>query len=85
MRHTEGLFEASESRRPHTCMDFAHAHGSVHCQDRLEKALSSHLSMTLRFCVREVKAKAELKNAPPSQHAHRAPHQKLGYLLVLGI
>lgn len=66
-------------------MDYAHAHGSVHCQVWLEKALSSHLSVTLRFCVREVKAKAELKNAPSSQQAHRASHQKLGYLLVLGI
>lgn len=85
MRYTEGLFEASESRRPHACMDCAHAQGSVHCQERLGKALSSHLSMTLRFYVREVKAKAELKNAPRSQPTHRASHQKLGYLLVLGI
>ena len=60
-----------------------------HAQGRTEKALASHLWLTLRFCKRRkgrirtvVNCIRELNSC---QHTHKAPWQKLEDLLIPGV
>lgn len=83
------------TRKGHTyAQGCAHVQGHAHAQESIEKALSSHLRLSLQTLtsdsIQEMKAKAELSTAwlsvkDVSKHTHRVISQTLGGLLIEGI